>query len=356
MIKYIRNFWFDVLFFISPLFIVWIFTIIIHIFFKELLDIQTDPLWLFIFIVIFDVAHVWATLYMVYFNKKALEKHKKLYILTPIIVFIITFFIINYDRSWFLLFYIIWFLAVYHFIKQQIWFILIYAQKEENTNKIDKIMDKTIWWSITWIPILYWFCNLETRNYIWFMPWEFFKIDIEFFPIIWIIFVWIIFVYVIYETIRIFIWKKVNYIKYLYIFVTFFIWFNWIVWNNSLIIFAFWNVFLHWLNYLWLSYHSTLNKMASWEYKANKIIEKFIKKWFVWFFIILFVIAIVEEYLWDQFFRFEVSELWWNTFYDLAQNTNIYIFSIIISILTIPQITHYFLDWYIWKKDFNPKI
>lgn len=356
MIKYIRNFWFDSIFFFSPLFIVSIFSLIVHFFFPEVLNIKTDPIWLFIFIIIFDVAHVWWTLYMVYFNKLVFEKHKKLYTLTPIIVFLFAFCLTLYDRWGYILFYLIWFFAVYHFIKQQVWFIMVYAHKEEKRNSFDNFFDKLIWWTITWFPILYWWNHLDTRNYIWFMPGEFIKINIELFPFLWIVFTWIIFWYFIYELLRSFMGRKWNLLKYFYIFTTFFIWFHGIVWNNSVILFAFGNVFLHGINYIGIVYHSTLNKLKSNEYQTNSFIRKILWFWFIWFFLVLLIIAWIEEYLWDQFFRFEVEELWGNPLYRYAESLPTYAIASIVWILTIPQITHYFLDGYIWKKDFNPKI
>jgi hypothetical protein len=350
---YLKSLKYDSIFFFSPLIFSIIFTIILKIFFPEYLTIKTDPLWLFVFTIIFDVAHVWWSLYRVYFNSLEFNAHKKLYTITPIIVFLAVFWLVVYEHTWTLLFWIIWFFAVYHFIKQQVWFILLYWHKEKNRHFVDSIVDKILWFSITWFPMLYWFSNLDTRNYIWFFVWEFVKLPTELFPMLWIVFFMIILSYTIYEIIRNYFWKWLNLAKYTYIFVTFFIWFNWIVWNNSLLIFAFWNMLLHWLNYLWIVYLSTKNKLKNGNYKTNKYIKKILSYWFFWFISILLIIATTEEYLWDQFFRHERWDFWGNSFYDFSNNLNTYILSAIIAILSIPQLTHYFLDWYIWRKEFK---
>lgn len=135
---------------------------------------------------------------------------------------------------------------------------------------------------------------------------------------------------------------------------TLFIWFNGIVWNNSLLIFAFGNVLLHWLNYLWIVYLSTKNKLNNKKYKTSKLIRKIIQFSFISFSLLLIIIATIEEYIWDQLFRNERTDLWWNTFYNT--NINIIIYSILIWLLALPQLTHYFLDAYIWKKEFKPEI
>lgn len=352
----IKSIKYDFLFFFSPLVFVIVFTFIIKSFFPESLWVKLDPLWLFLFAIVFDVAHVWGSLYMVYFNKIAFSEHKKLYILTPIIAFLFSFLLVLYDVSWTILFWLIWFFAVYHFIKQQVGFILLYWNKEKNLDNLDRFMDKLIWWSITWFPILYWFTNLDTRNYIWFFQGEFLKLPDIFFPFLWIVFILIVWFYIIYELFRIFTGKKVNSLKYFYVFATFYIWFNWIVWNNSLLIFAFWNILLHWLNYLGLTYLSTKNKIESWNYKTFSIVKLFLKLWFIWFFILLFIVAIFEEYLWDQFFRHENLEFWWSSLAIYVEQIPNFIYAIIIWLLALPQLTHYYLDWYIWRKEFKSEV
>lgn len=352
----IKSLKYDSLFFFSPLFFVIIFIFILKIFFPDNLDIRLDPLWLFIFAIVFDVAHVWWSLYMVYFNKIAFNEHKKLYIITPIVAFIFSFLLVLYDISWTILFWLIWFFAVYHFIKQQVWFILLYWSKEQNLDKIDRVMDKTIWWTITWFPMLYWFSNLDTRNYIWFFDGEFIKLSESLFPFLWVVFILIVWFYILYEIFRVFTWKKVNFLKYFYIFITFFIWFNWIVWNNSLLIFAFWNILLHGLNYLGLTYLSTKNKIKSWNYRTFSFVSFFLKAGFLWFFLILFIVAIFEEYLWDQFFRQENLALWGWFLANYIDKIPDFIYAIIIWLLALPQLTHYYLDWYIWRKDFKSEV
>ncbi len=130
-ISYIRNRFYDSFFFFSPLLFVGIFTAVIHLFFPEYLDIKNDPLWFFFFVIVFDVAHVYGSLYRSYFNLTEFRAHKKLYVITPIITWIVGTLFVFYDRSGETLIYFVGFLAVYHFIKQQLGFVMIYASKEE---------------------------------------------------------------------------------------------------------------------------------------------------------------------------------------------------------------------------------
>lgn len=353
---YIKSFWYDLFFFFSPFLFVVFFTFIVKNNFSDMLTIRNDPFWLFLFIIVFDVAHVWWTLYRVYFDKWEFYRHKKLYSYSPIIAFLLAFCLFLYDTSWTFLFFIIWFLAVFHFIKQQVWFVLVYWNKEENKANLDKKVDSLVWWSVTLFPIIYWFVNIDTRNYIWFYQWEFIKLPNFLFPLLWFVFIIIILFYIFYEIFRIYTWKKVNLLKYFYIFITFYIWFNGIVWNNSLVIFAFWNVLLHWLNYFWISYLSTKNKIERWKYETYKFIKNVLEFWFVGFLWLLLFISVIEEYLWDQFFRNEHLDFWWSYFYNYSLNMNSIFLAIIIWLLSVPQLTHYYLDRYVWRKEFEPDV
>jgi hypothetical protein len=141
---------------------------------------------------------------------------------------------------------------------------------------------------ITGVPILYWWTHLDSRNYIWFMRGEFIKLPENIFPAIWIIFTLFSLVYILFESLRAFQWRGVNNLKYAYILMTFLIWFNGIVWHNSLLIFAFGTILLHGLNYLWIVYLSTKNKLEKWEYITPSWIARIIRYGFVSFYIILY--------------------------------------------------------------------
>lgn len=259
--SYIKNRSYDTFFFFSPLLFVGIFTFVMHLFFPEYLSIQNDPLWFFLFAIVFDVAHVYGSLYRSYFNLQEFREHKILYLITPLIFWIIGALFIYFNRGGEWLIYFVAFFAAYHFIKQQLGFVMVYASKEENRKPIDRIADKTISWAITGVPILYWWAHLDSRNYIWFMKGEFVKLPESIFPAVWIIFVLVILIYTTFEILRSFQGRGTNLLKYAYILMTFLVWFNGIVWHNSLLIFAFGNMLLHGLNYLGIVYLSTRNKL-----------------------------------------------------------------------------------------------
>lgn len=83
---------------------------------------------------------------------------------------------------------------------------------------------------------------------------------------------------------------------------------------------------------------------------------KIIRYGFGPFFLILFIFALVEEYLWDQLFRLEQTEFWGSSLHAFANNLPDFWYALIIGLLIVPQLTHYFLDGYVWRREFKSGI
>lgn len=300
----------------------------------------------------FDVPHVWGTIYKTYLDKSQLEKHKALYIWIPLITFIVLLILTLADSTLYLLFFVLAFFAVFHFIKQQLWFIMLYAYKEINKSNTSILMDKILAWIITWWPILYWFSNLDTRNYNWFTNDDFIKLPDILFPAIWYISILFWLFYIWYEIFRYKKWEILNIWKYLYILWTFFVWFYWIVWTNSMLIFWLWNMLLHGWNFFAITYYSTKDRINKWLFKTYKIFNFFANKNIFLFILPLFIIWFIEQSTWALFLdNEEFFHYFYNMkLYELFKNINIYVFSITIALLALPQTTHYILDGIIWKK------
>lgn len=321
-------------------------------------DNNKTLLWfVFLVLMIFDVPHVWSSIYRTYSDRSAFKKHRKIYLSIPILSFISVFLLVLYDNTLSILFWLLALYAVYHFMKQQIWFIALYSYKEQlsDTKKINK--DKTLWWLVTWIPILYWFANLETRNYNWFTDYEFFKIPSELFPMLFLFFWIYIIYYIVSEIKRYKEWWYINVYKYLYIIWTMIVWFYGIVITNSMILFALWNMILHWWNFFWIIFSTTKKRISKWLYKSNKIFNFITKRNILFFIFPLIIIWFIEQFGWflstgaDYDNRIKiVNSIWLENLYLNIENINIFVYSFIISILTLPQLTHYILDWIIWKS------
>ena len=117
---------FDVLYIAAPAFI----TSILALCFKDHLEnMRTLPLWAWIsFVLLVDVAHVYATLFRSYFDKKALAKNGALLLFVPLACWGVGTLLYSIDG---LLFWrVLAYLAVFHFIRQQYGFMMLYSRKD----------------------------------------------------------------------------------------------------------------------------------------------------------------------------------------------------------------------------------
>lgn len=350
---------FDTFFFFLPFIVMFIFLNITSRYFPGILYPELSPLWFFFCTIVFDVGHVWGTIYRTYLRKEIVSKHKKLLTLVPIVSLFILFLLGNIHLPWhdvyFVFFSFLAYMAVFHFIKQQVWFIALYGGREENLGKMNSLRKKgDAWmtWVITGFPFIYWIMNYDNIDFEWFTKWEFTLLTyiVPHGDFLWLIYAICIMAYIIVQLWIIMNGGKVNPLKYLYMIGTAYIWYNGMVVYNSAIAFWLWNILLHGLNYYGITIWSTMKVSDAYP----KILEKIKRLWVipVGIFISLSLISIwyIEEFLWDQFLWKERSMIFSDIFYNIWYNPLVPV--IIMSILGTAQLTHYILDRYIWRKEF----
>ena len=66
--------------------------------------------------------------------------------------------------------------------------------------------------------------------------------------------------------------------------------------------------------------------------------------------LVILILAFGEEYLWDMFIYRENENLFAQLFdYPFNQATSKITLALALALLSMPQVTHYILDGYIWK-------
>lgn len=350
---------FDFIFFFLPFIATYIFVTFGNTYFPNILYPENSPLWFFIFIIIFDVWHVWWTLYRWYLQKNILKKHWKLLIGIPIFSIISLIILCNIQIPWHDPLYVplsfLAYMAVFHFIKQQVGFVQLYGRQAENLDSltyISKKIDTIITWIVTGFPFAYWMMHYENISLNWFIPWEYIFISklVPYTEFLWILYGLCIIIYCIFQLILLLRWARLNPLKYLYIIGTAYIWFNGMVAYDSIIIFGFGNILLHGLNYYGIVIWSTRSNIEAY----GKWLEK-IKKMGVILFSLGIVLSMaslwyIEEFFWNQFVWREKNMIFSDFFYNIWYSEPILI--LIVSILGSVQLTHYILDRYIWRWDF----
>jgi len=333
---------------LSLLFVpVWIIWIVL--FFLPNGFLQNDvPLWIWVvFILGIDVTHVWSTIFRTYLDKEEFNNHKIVLILAPIVAFILLFGIAREAVAYF--WRVLAYLAVFHFMKQQYGFFALYTAKAKLKQYHRFFKDKWVLYFSMLYPVLFW--HLSDRNFVWFVDGDFFNFSFQF-PwravleaIYWVTMVgWLI------EEV-ILVQKKVNtlsYGRFLWLMTTLFNWYLGIVFFNSDVAFTLTNVVAHGIPYLAL--------IIFYQIKKDKFKGALTQKRMTWIIVSIvlfsFLLAFGEEYLWDMLINREKGTFF--TFIidypiDSIVNSSWQIVALVL--LSLPQVTHYILDGFIWKMN-----
>ena len=338
--------WIDGLFILSPPFLCLAAVVFFPAYFQ-----QTDvslAAWVALVLLI-DVAHVYSTLFRTYFEKASVAQYKQLLWIVPLCAWAAGMLLHAIDSG--LFWRILAYLAVYHFIRQQYGFMQLYARKEQRS-KWERSLDTLAIYTATLYPILFWHLEGE-RDFYWFLQGDFWLTPYPaLLPLLNAIYCAVLLAYLVKEISFSLRNKSFNVARNLVIAGTFLSWYLGIVYYNGDLIFTLFNVVSHGIPYLalvWIYGRRKKAQTATAPEKAFRI-EKIIfsTTGIILFLLLVFVLAYLEEGLWDglvwrereSFFLF--SEV-------LPALTDEVMLSLIVPMLAVPQITHYVLDGFIWR-------
>lgn len=376
---------FDLTFLHGPVWLTWLIVLLLP---KSYLD-ATIPVWVWVVAVLFiDVGHVWSSIYRTYLDPTARKHHGNLLFVLPIICFAIAFSLaqVSSHLFWRVLAYI----AVFHFIKQQVGITALYAVRHAKTSGLAqslsevekrKLMgwDRLAIYAGTLGPVIYWHFAPQ-KPFNWFVandflplyripqylsevsggPWLTQIIKLLFFGV-WIA-VPLYWLFLQLKTARRF-GTPLPTGKLFWVGGTALNWFLGIVAFNSDLAFTITNVVAHGIPYYALIGRYSLRKWEDGGYSRQKTgtmadqlpIRTVAKASLVLAGLgLILAVAFVEEYLWNgllyreygSFFNAllawpaeQIATPFWEAFW--------------IALLSIPQTVHYVLDGFIWK--FNGK-
>ena len=334
----------DLLFIVGPAFLI---TGLVILFRGQLASISHVPPWLWLLLVVgIDVTHVYSTLFRTYFDKVEMQKRQTLYLLTPLIAWVAG--CLLYSMGSMVFWRVLAYLAVFHFVRQQYGFMMIYARKEPQHYKW---LDKLAIYTSTIYPLIYW--HAHERNFDWFIDGDFFKIEstaIE--HIARGLYIAIMLGYVIKEARLWQMMHRLNVPRNLLLTGTAVSWLVGIVIFNNDIAFTAINVISHGVPYLalmWIYGHNQVQLQGdqpSFQYRW--IARLFQPRWLPVYFAVLFGWAYVEESVWDSMvWHDHGSVLFLADQISVANTEQTLVW--LIPLLAMPQITHYVLDAFIWR-------
>ncbi len=305
-----------------------------------------SPEWIWVpAVLLIDVAHVWSTIFRVYLDTGERRRRALLYWTIPLVAYAGGVLIYSFGAIWF------WrtaaYLAVYHFIRQQYGWVALYRRRGQETAEIDRVLDTITIYAVTVYPLIYWHAHLP-QKYWWFVPQDFAAALPSWVAAVCAPLYWLIVVsYFGRALYRHFVLKVHNPGKDIVVTTTALCWYLGIVTFNSDYAFTVTNVIIHGVPYFALVYAFGRKRIAAGHGGGIRLLAYGPLA----FLAVLVALAYGEEFLWDRLIWHDRPWLFgdgWS--WGRAAE------SFLVPLLALPQLTHYLLDGFVWRRGTNPEI
>lgn len=301
---------------------------------------EDSPDWTWITaVLLIDVAHVWSTSFRVYFDTEEFKRRFWLYTMTPVFGYLIG--VALYSEGELLFWRVLAIVAVFHFVRQQYGWVALYRRKAGEQDCLSFWIDTVTIYLATVYPLAFWMTSLP-RNFNWFIENDFIALPSLVEEVLFPVYVAALLTYF-GKLIYLYLAKGfLNPGKDIVVATTVVCWYVGIVVFNSDYAFTVTNVVIHGVPYFALIYYYARMRRET----ASPFYQKLSSNWLI-FLATLWALAYVEELFWhrgvwhDRNWLF--GENWdfseWKTFF--------------VPLLAVPQITHYVLDGFIWRRKAN---
>jgi hypothetical protein len=292
-------------------------------------------------VVLCDVAHVWATAFRTYLDPKERAARARLFAIAPLVglAVSIALYAVGAAVFWRALAY----LAIFHFVRQQYGWVALYRARAGETDRVGRVIDTAAIYAATIYPLLYWHTHLP-RRFAWFVMGDIVSLPIAFLPAAKAVWIVALGAYAV-RAVQARIARGGNPGKDLVVATTAIAWYVGIVVFDSDYAFTVTNVFMHGIPYFVLVRAQT-EKSA-----AQGTIATRLSKSIVAFVGVLWLVAFFEELLWDRAVWHDRSWLFGDG-WDVADGAKL----LVVPLLALPQLTHYVLDGFIWRRRSNPAL
>ena len=307
-----------------------------------------EPAWSWIVgVLLVDVAHVWSTAFVVYLDPAEWKRRPVLYAGVPLACFGAGILLYAFGGPvWF--WRVVAYLAVFHFIRQQFGWVMLYRAKNGERDRLGRWIDGATIYAATLYPVIYWHAHLP-REFWWMKPNDF-AIALP----AWTatgagyLYLAILAAYVV----RAFAIRPQAWGKHLVVATTAACWYVGIVATNSDYTFTVTNVFIHGIPYLVLVYFyakSAAREAASARGASARLLGGKLRGVVV-FVATLWAVAYVEELLWDK-------TIWHDREWLFGGALDVGDLSLIlVPLLAMPQLAHFVLDAFLWRRRSHPRL
>jgi hypothetical protein len=301
------------------------------------------PTWGFLlFIVAVDVAHVWSTLFRSYLDPEELARRPGLYAGVPLGCFFVGVSLHAVSSAWF--WRVLAYLAVLHFVRQQVGWVAIYRARAGLRSRTDRLIDDAAVYASTLVPLAHWHAQLP-RAFHWF-------VEGDFQPLPWLVALLpaldvLLIASLLFYAARALLHARHGLLlvgKHLVVATTAATWWIGIVATNSDFEFSVANVLVHGIPYLALLYAYTRERARE---APSSPVATLARGGLVGFLALLQLLAFAEEFLWERLVWAARPELFGG---DGAPLSPASWTSLVVPLLAVPQATHYVLDAFLWRR------
>jgi hypothetical protein len=313
-------------------------------------DPAASPEWTWITgVLLVDVAHVWSTAFVVYLDPAERRRRPGLYGAAPLAALAagIALYAAGEAVFWRALAY----LAVFHFIRQQYGWVMLYRARGGERDRLGRWLDGAAIYAATLYPLIAWHTQLP-RAFWWMKPGDFAAGLPTMAAVIagWIYGALLV-SYAARAAIAIVRRRPAAWGKHVVVATTAACWYVGIVASNADYAFTVTNVFIHGVPYLALVYlyaRAASREPASRTGTTARMIGR--RRGLVIFLATLWAVAYLEELIWDRAIWHDRSWLFGSSL-DVGRAA-----MLIVPLLAVPQLTHYLLDGFLWRRGANPRL
>lgn len=289
-------------------------------------------------VLLVDVAHVWATLFRTYLDGRELRRRPWLYALVPTVSFVAASVLWSFGAAvfWRVLAYV----AIAHFVRQQWGWVALYRARAGERDRLGRIVDSTAVYAATLYPLLHWHTHLP-RKFAWFVAGDVIALPAWLDAIGKPLWIAALLAWVVHSTWRWVAHRRGSIGKDVVIATTALCWWLGIVAFDSDYAFTVTNVFIHGIPYFALVFVFDRRERSRRTHVLSALAV---------FFGVVWLLAYGEELFWDR-------TLWQDRpwLFGAAWELGAWR-AIVVPLLVVPQLSHYVLDGFIWKRRSNPRL
>jgi hypothetical protein len=299
--------------------------------------------WL-VFVLCVDVAHVYSTLFRTYFDRDELRRHPVRYTGVPLLAYAAGVGVHWYSAA--LFWSVLAYLALFHFVRQQVGWGAVYRARAGQRGPVDKIIDDGALYCATLYPVLVWHAHLDEVAFVWFVPGDFVAVSEaarSFVPVARVVWLVALSVFVLRQVVLFVGAATIHAGKCIVVVSTAAIWYVGIVATNSDFDFTVTNVIAHGVPYLALlwSYGAAGRRLA-----PSTVGSRVISGGIGAFVGLLVLLALIEEMAWDRFVWHDRAWLFGHGEPSVVSG----LLPFVVPLLAAPQVTHYLLDALLWRR------